>query len=69
MSKNIKTNFVTSKLILFNLDKILRVISKFFVELTILKTNKIIVKSCALDKILQTFVILVFAKTLILLQK
>ncbi len=68
MCKNIKAGFAASKLILFNLDRVLRVISKFFAKLTIPKANKMMVKPCALDKILQTSVILVFAKALILLQ-
>ena len=42
--KNIKVNFAASKLILFNLNRVLRIISKFFAELIISKVNKVVVK-------------------------
>jgi hypothetical protein len=67
-SKNIKIDFVANKLMSFNLNKVLRDISKSFAKLIISKVDKMKIEPYSQNEILQTFVTLVLAKTLISLQ-
>ncbi len=67
-SKNIKINFVANKLMSFNLNKVLKDISKSYAKLIILKVNKMKIESRSQDEILQTFVTSMLIKTLISLQ-
>jgi len=67
-SKNIMIDFVANKLMLFNLNKVLKDISKSFAKLIISKANKMKIESRSQDEILQTLITLMLTKTLILLQ-
>jgi hypothetical protein len=64
-SKNIKIDFVASKLMPFNSNKVLRDISKLLAKLIISKANKMKVKSRSQDEILQTLITLILVETLI----
>jgi len=66
--KNIKAGFAASGLVPFNPDRVLRVIPKPLVELTIPKANEMMVGPRAPDEILQTPVTPVSAEALISLQ-
>ena len=66
--KNIKAGFAASGLVLFNQDRVLRVIPKPPAELTIPKANEVMVGPRAPDEILQTPVTPVSAEALISLQ-
>jgi hypothetical protein len=68
MLKNIKASFAISSLFLFNLDKVLRHMLKLLANLTVLKANKVKVRSCLQDVVLQMPMTLVLAKGFMLLQ-
>ena len=66
--KNIKVDFAASDLFSFNLNRILKSMSKFLANINVSKVNKVKMRSCSQNVVLQTSVTSVLVESFMSLQ-